>query len=98
MPASSSDDELASRFNNFFLEIITRIRSEIDAVVVNREFSIDFPLHFTRFLTFPHFKLVAEADVLRYMRETRKTCSLDPISVSSLVKHMNPQLLLWVPS
>ena len=98
MPISSSDDELASRFSNFS-EKITRIRSEIDASVVNREFSLDFPLHFTRSLTFSHFILVAEADVLRYMRETRKTCcSLDPINVSSLVKHMNPQLLLWVPS
>ena len=36
MPTSSLDDELASRFSNFFSEKITRIRSEIDAVVVNR--------------------------------------------------------------
>ena len=44
---------------------------------------VDFPLCFTRSLTFSHFRLVTEADVLRYMRETRKTCcSLDPISVS----------------
>ena len=74
MPASSSDDELASRFNNFFSEKITRIRSENDATVVNREFSVDFPLHFTRSLTVSHFRLVAEADVLRYVRETRKAC------------------------
>ena len=46
MPASSSDDELASRFSNFFSEKITRIRSEIDSAVVNREFSVDFPLRF----------------------------------------------------
>ena len=57
MPASSSDGELASRFSNFFPEI-TRIRSEIDAAVVNREFSVDFPLRFTRSLTFSHFRLV----------------------------------------
>ena len=77
---------------NFFSEKITRIRSETDAAVVNQEFSIDFPLRFTRSLTFSHFRLVTEADVLRYMRETRKTCcSLDPINV---LKHMNPQLLL----
>ena len=72
MPASSSNDELPSRFNNFFSEKINRIRSEIDATVVNREFSVDFPLHFTRSLTFSHFRLVAEADVLGYIRETRK--------------------------
>ena len=67
-----------------FSEKITRIRSEIDAAVVNREFSVDFPLRFTRSLTFSHFRLVAEA-VLRYMRETRKTrCSLDPMNVSKL--------------
>ena len=85
MPASSSDDELASRFSNFFSEKITRIRSEIDAAVVNREFSVDFPLRFTRSLTSSHFRFVAEADVLRYMRETRKTCcSLGPINVSKL--------------
>ena len=83
MPTSSSDDKLASRFN-FFLEKMTRIRSKIDAAVVNREFSVDFPLCFTRSLTFSHFRLVTEADVLRYMRETRKTCSLDPINVSKL--------------
>ena len=84
MPASSLDDELSSRFNNFFSEKITRIRSETDVAVVNREFSVDFPLRFTRSLTFSHFRLVAEAYVLRYMRETRKTCSLDPINVSKL--------------
>ena len=85
MPTSSSDDELASRFSNFFSEKITRIKSEIDAAVVNQEFSVDFPLRFTRSLTFAHFRLVTEADALRYMRETRKTCcSLDPINVSKL--------------
>ena len=50
--------------------------------VVNREFSIDFPCRFRRSLTFSHFKSVNEADVLRYVRETRKTCSLDAINVS----------------
>ena len=85
MPTSSSDDELASRFSAFFSEKITRIRSEIDVAVVNRKFSVDFPLRFTRSLTFSHFRLVTEADVLRYMRETRKTCCLlDPINVSKL--------------
>ena len=57
----------------FFPEKITRIRSEIDAAVVNREFSVDFFFHFTRSLTFSRFRLVTEGDVLRYMRETRKT-------------------------
>ena len=79
------DDELASRFSNFVSEKITHISSEIDAAAVNREFSVDFALCFTRSLTFSHFRLVNEADVLRYMRETRKTCcSLDPIKVSKL--------------
>ena len=83
-PTSSSGDELASRFSNFFSEI-TRIKIEIDAAVVNREFLADFPLRFTRSLTFSHFRLVTEAFVLRYMKETRKICcSLDPINVSKL--------------
>ena len=84
MPTSSSDDELASRFSGFFMEII-HIRSKIDASVVNQEFSVDFPLRFTRSFNFSHFRSVTEADVLRYIRETRKTCcSLDPINVSKL--------------
>ena len=74
MPTSSSDDELAPRFSTSFSEKITRIRREIDAAVVNQEFSVDFPFCFTRSLTFSHFRLVTEADVLRYTRETRKTC------------------------
>ena len=83
MPTSSSDDELAPRFSAFFSEKITCIRSETDAAVVNRAFFVDFTLHFTRALTFSHFRPVTEADVLRYMRETRKICcSLDPINVS----------------
>ena len=83
-PTSSSDDELASRFSDFFLKII-RIRREIDASVVNQEFSVDFPLRFTRSFTFSHFRSVTEADVLRYIRETTKTCcSLDLINVSKL--------------
>ena len=53
--------------------------------VVNQEFSIDFPLCFTRSFTFSHFRSVTEADFLRYIRETRKTCcSLDPINISKL--------------
>ena len=71
MLTSSSDNELASCFSNFFSEKITHIRSEIDAAVVNQEFSVDFPLRFTRSVT-SHFRLVTEADVLRYMRETKK--------------------------
>ena len=71
MPTSSSDDELASRFSGFFSEII-RFRSEIDASVVNQEFSVDFPLRLTRSFTFSHFRSVTKADVLRYIRETRK--------------------------
>ena len=85
LPTSSSDDELASRFSNLFSEKITCIRTEVDAAVVNQEFSVDFPLQFTRSLTFSHFRLVTEADVLRYIRETRKACcSLDPTNVSKL--------------
>ena len=53
--------------------------------VVHQEFSVDFPLRFTRSFTFSHFRSVTEADILRYIRETRKTCcSLDPINVSKL--------------
>ena len=86
MPTSSSDDELASRFSGFifFFSEIIHIRSEIDASVVIQEFSVDFPLRFTRSFTFSHFRSVTEADVLKYIGETRKTCSLDPISVSKL--------------
>ena len=85
LPTSSSDEELASCFSDFFSEIIIRIRREIDASVVNQEFSVAFPLRFTRSFTFSHFRSVTEADVLRYIRETRKTCcSLDPINVSKL--------------
>ena len=70
MPTSSSDDELASLA--FFSEKVTRIRGEDDASVVNQEFSVDFPLRFTRSFTFSHFRSVTEADVLRYVMETRK--------------------------
>ena len=59
--------------------------SEINASVVNQEFSVVFPLRLTRSFTFSHFRSVTEADVLRYIRETRKTCcSLNPINVSKL--------------
>ena len=84
MPTSSSDDELASHFFGFFSKIIC-IRSEIDASVVNQEFSIDFPLRFIRSFIISHFRSVTEADVLRYIGETRKTCcSLNLINVSKL--------------
>ena len=84
LPTSSSADELASSFSDFFSEKIIRIRREIDASIVNQEFFVDFPLRFTRSFTFSHFRSVTEADVLRNIRETRKTCSLDPINVSKL--------------
>ena len=75
----------------FFLEKIIRIRSEIYASVVNQEFSVDFPLRFTRSFTFSHIRSVAEAEVLRYIRETRRPCcSLDPINVSKLGEAYEP--------
>ena len=84
LPTLFSDDELASRFSGFFSEII-HIRSETDASIVNQEFFVYFPLRFTGSFTFSHFRSLTEADVLRYIRETRKTCcSLDPINVSKL--------------
>ena len=43
LPTSSLDDELASRFSDFYSEIIIRIWRETDASVVNQEFSVDFP-------------------------------------------------------
>ena len=85
LPTSSSDDELALASLTFFSEKIIRIWREIDVSVVNQEISVDFPLRYTRSFTFSHFRSVTEADVLRYIRETRKTCcSLDPINVSKL--------------
>lgn len=87
LPTSTSGNELASRFSNFFSDKIIRIRTEIDALVVDQDFSLDFPLRFTRFSTFSHFTLVTEADVQKYIKETRKTyCSLDPINISKLGK------------
>ena len=81
---SSWDDELASHFSGFFPEKIIRIRSEIDESVVNQEFPVIF-LCFTRSFTFSHFRSATEADVLKYIREIRKTCcSPDPINVSKL--------------
>ena len=62
---SSLDDELASRFSGLFSKKIIRIRSKIDASVVNQEFPVDFPLSFTSSFTFSHFRSVTEADVLR---------------------------------
>ena len=85
MLTSSSDDKLASSFSGFYSEKIIRIRSEINVSVVNQELSVDFPLRFTRSFTFSHFRSVTETDVLRYIRETRKTCcSLDPVNVTKL--------------
>ena len=60
---------LASRF---FSEKIIRIRRKIDAFVLNQEFSVDFPLRFTRCFTLSHFRSVTEADVLRYKGKQEK--------------------------
>ena len=85
MPTSFSDDELASRFSAFFSEKIIRIRGEIDEIAVNQEFSLGFPLSFVRSSTFAQFRAVTESDVLKCIKETRKThSSLDPINVSKL--------------
>ena len=72
VPTSSSDDELASRFSGFFSEKIICIRCETDATLVNQEFCVNFPLPFTRFFTFSHFRSVIEADVLRYIGKQEK--------------------------
>ena len=92
IPTSSSDDELASRFSGFFFFFFFFLRrkslklgAKLMCLLLIKEFSINFPLCSTRPFTFSHLRSVTEADVLRYIREMRKTCcSLDPINVSKL--------------
>ena len=71
MPTSSSDDALASCFSDFLSEKIIRIRREIDESVVNQEFSVDFPLHFTRCFknTKNLFIHIAHYPVRRFLRD-----------------------------
>ena len=85
MPTSSWDDGLASCFSGFFfLRRSFALGAELMCLLLIKSFPQIFPC-FTRSFTFSQFRSVTEADVLRYMRETRKTCcSLDPINVSKL--------------
>ena len=84
MPSSSSEVELAARFSAFFNAKIDRIRSEID-IFVGHEFSVDISFDLDTASTFTYFRPINETDVLRYMRETKKTCCpWDPINVLKL--------------
>ena len=74
MPSSSSEVELAACFSAFFSAKIDCIRSEIDISVVGHEFSVDISFDLDIASTFSYFRPVNETDVLRYMRETKKTC------------------------
>ena len=77
--------ELAARFSAFFNAKIDRIRSEIDISVAGHEFSVDISFDLDIASTFSYFRLINETDVLRYMRETKKTCCpLNPLNVSRL--------------
>lgn len=85
MPSSLSSTELASRFSSYFKAKIDDIRNEIDAEIVEREFSVNFSADFGVTLNFSRFSHVTEADVLRYLSDSRKTCCpLDPIDISRL--------------
>ena len=85
MLSSSSEVELAARFSAFFNAKTDRIRSEIDVSVGGHEFSVDIFFDLDIASTFSYFRSINETDVLRYMRETKKTCCpLDPINVSKL--------------
>ena len=85
MPSSMSNDELASRFSDFFAAKIDRIREGIDSNVANREFSVVIVADFPSTSTFSQFSPVTEEDVRRYIKESRKTfCPLDPINISKI--------------
>ena len=85
MPSSSSEVELLDCFSAFFNAKIDRIRNEIDVSVAGHEFSVDISFDLDIASTFSYFRPINEIDVLRYMRETKKTCCpLDPINVSKL--------------
>ena len=85
MPFSSSEIELAARFSAFFDVKIDHIRSEIDVSVAGHEFSVEVSFDLYIASTFSYFRPINETDVLRYMRETKKTCCpLDSINVSKL--------------
>ena len=82
---SSSEVELAARFSAFFKAKIDRIRSEIDVSVAGHEFYVNNSFDLDIASTFSYFRPINGTDVLRYMRETKKTCcSLDPINVLKL--------------
>ena len=85
MPSSSSETELAARFSAFFNAKIDRIRSEIDVSVAGHEFSVDISFDLDISSTFSYFRPINETDVLRYIKEIKKTCCpLGPINVSKL--------------
>ena len=72
-------------FSAFFNAKIDRIRSEIDVSVAGHEFSVDISFDLDIASTFSYFRPINETDVLRYIKETKKTCCpLDPINVSKL--------------
>ena len=85
MPSSSSEIELAAHFSAFFNAKIDHIRSEIDVSVAGHEFSADISFDLDIASTFSYFRLINETNVLRYMKETKKTCCpLDLINISKL--------------
>lgn len=87
LPSSVSDSQLASDFSQFFQSKISRIREELDSVLVQDEFSVEFHHQHPPVSLLLEFRPVDEADIQRYLRELHGTyCSLDPINVSKIMK------------
>ncbi len=84
-PTSISDVQLATDFASFFTSKVSSIRAELNVIDVADEFSVGPLPRPTANLTISIFQPVEISDVLRFIKDSKKTfCRLDPIDVSRL--------------
>ena len=93
LPSSTSESELATRFNDYFISKISIIRQNLDACAptVSRPSSMNMNLQTSSSLEC--FSLASEEEIFKLISSSpSKSCSLDPIPTWMLKEHISTLL------
>lgn len=90
-PPCANDQDLANEFGDFFVQKILDIKSAI--ISTAHQPTNALPVESVTDVSFPEFNLLSESEVrATILSSTKKSCPLDPIPTTLLVKHLDELL------
>ena len=89
-PPCANDQDLANEFGDFFVQKILDIKSAI--ISTSHQSPNALPVESVTDVSFPEFNLLSKSEVRATILSSKKSCPLDPIPITILVKHLDELL------